>query len=58
MLAETQWFYPFDCGPFDRVYPELSAVLRAAEGATEEVVKWAQGDQKKSFFGHFFVDIV
>ncbi len=29
----------------------------AAEGATEEVVEWAQDDQKKFIFGHFFVDL-
>jgi len=43
-------FDPFDCGPFDRVYPELAAVLSAAKGATEEVVEWAQGMTKKSPF--------
>ena len=44
--------------PFDRVYPELAAVLSAAEGATEEVVEWAQDDKKCAFFVIFLLTIV
>ncbi len=61
-LIEKSWifylFYRLLAFPFDRVYPELAAALSAAEGATEEVVEWAQGDPKKFFFGHFFVDYI
>jgi hypothetical protein len=49
---------PFDCAPFDRVYPELAVALSEAEGAAEGVVERAQDDQKKCIFGRFLLTIV